>query len=174
MSVLRPATEQDVATIRVWRNHPKVRAASIWTAHITPDGHRAWWDRVQTDPAKRVLIFEFHGSPAGVVTINDLDPAAGSAEWGFFLDVDGLTARGELLPAWMDLEREAIDYAFDELGVDRVGGRTLASNRPVLDLHRRFGFHVVPERGYTTDIDGVDTDVVWTEMGKEDRRGRRA
>ncbi|MEV6928767.1 GNAT family N-acetyltransferase [Dactylosporangium sp. NPDC051485] len=161
--VLREARETDVETIREWRNHPKTRGASIWTAYITPEGHARWWAKVQADPARRVLIFSYAGRDCGVVTFNDHDPVAGSAEWGFFLDVDGLQERGELLPAWLELERSAVHYAFGEMGLRSVGGRTLAWNTPVIALHRRFGFVEVPSRRYTTEIDGTEQPVVWTE-----------
>jgi RimJ/RimL family protein N-acetyltransferase len=168
--VLREATDADVDMIRRWRNHPKVRATFIYTDEITPEGHARWWAAVSADPTRRVLIFQYEGIPAGVVTINDHDPVAGTAEWGFFLDVDGLTERGALLPAWMELERAAVGYGFDTLGLRAMGGRTLAWNKPVLALHRRFGFQEVPARSYLTRIDGVDQQVVWTELTAARRR----
>ncbi|GAA0716868.1 GNAT family N-acetyltransferase [Dactylosporangium roseum] len=161
--MLRDAFDTDVETIRQWRNHPRTRGASIHTAYITPEGHAQWWTKVRADPTKRVLIFSYRGQDCGVVTFNDHDEAAGTAEWGFFLDVDGLTERGELLPAWMELEKAAVAYAFDEMRLESFGGRTLAWNKQVIALHRRFGFVEVPERAYTTEIDGQEQSVVWTE-----------
>ncbi len=172
--MLRDAVDADVEAIRRWRDHPKVRGASIFTGRITPEGHARWWVAVQADPTRRVLIFEFKGRPCGVVTINDHDPIERTAEWGFFLDVDGLEATRELLPAWMQLEKEAIAYAFDEIGLVEVGGRTLAWNQPVLDLHRRFGFEVDLGRGYVTTIDGEEQRVVWTRLTIERWRARAA
>jgi RimJ/RimL family protein N-acetyltransferase len=168
--VLREATDADVGSIRRWRNHPKVRGAAIWIDYITSEGHAAWWAGVQADPARRALVFSYRDIPCGVVTINDYDPVARTAEWGFFLDVDGLDARGELLPAWIELEKAAISYGFDHLNLQAMGGRTLAWNEPVLALHRRFGFVDVPERGYRTNVGGVDQDVVWTELTVAARR----
>ena len=162
--MLRDADESDLNAIRSWRNHPQVRRASIYTAEITEEGHRAWWARMSGNPANRVLIFEWRGRPAGVVMFMDHDPAAASAEWGFFLDVDGLNAERALLPAWMELEREAVEYGIGELQLTAMGGRTLAWNTPVLALHRRFGFLEVPERRYTVEIEGEEQAVVWTEL----------
>ena len=169
--MLRDATESDVDSIRRWRNHPRVREASLWTDEITPEGHAAWWARVAADPEKLVLVFEYLGRACGVVTINDLDRDAGTAEWGFFLDVGGLETGRELLPAWIQLEREAVAYGFDVLGLTRMGGRTLAWNRQVLALHQRFGFLEVPEREYHAVIAGVEQRVVWTELTADRRRG---
>lgn len=172
--MLRAAVDVDVEVIRRWRNHPKVRGASIMTDHITAEGHAAWWSRTAADPSKRVLIFEYEGVPAGVMLVNDHDPAAGTAEWGFFLDVQGLEERDQLLPAWMELEKEAIEYGFDTLGLTAMGGRTLAWNKQVLALHRRFGFVEVPERRYVTVVDGVEQEVLWTELTADRRRARAA
>jgi UDP-4-amino-4,6-dideoxy-N-acetyl-beta-L-altrosamine N-acetyltransferase len=167
--VLREATHADIEMIRTWRNHPTVRNASIWTDCITPEGHAKWWANVTADPARRVLIFSYRDIPCGVVTINGYDPVAGTAEWGFFLDVDGLNERGELLPAWVELEKAAVSYGFDDLKLTAMGGRTLAWNKQVLALHRRFGFVEVPERRYTTTICGEEQEVLWTEL-TPDRR----
>lgn len=161
--MLRPATEHDVETIRRWRNHPEVRRNFIYQEEIGPDHHRAWWERVSADPAARVLVYEHAGTPCGVVTVTDYDPGRSSAEWGFFLDVDGLRAAGNLYAAWIGLEQAAVGYAFGELGVTVLGGRTLAGNRAVLELHRRAGFTVVPERGYTVVIGGEPCEVLWME-----------
>jgi RimJ/RimL family protein N-acetyltransferase len=69
-----------------------------------------------------------------------------------------------LLGAWMRLEKEAVAYAFDTLGLETLGGETLADNKQVLALHRRFGFKET--RRYERLVDGEMKTVVWTERGK--------
>ncbi|MDR7278653.1 GNAT family N-acetyltransferase [Catenuloplanes atrovinosus] len=162
--MLRPAEPRDLEDVRRWRNHPEVRAQFLYRDVITPEVHRAWWSRVSSDPGRRVLIYEHDGGPAGAVTFQDHDPVGRTAEWGFFLDLDGLRPRGALFGAWVGLEQAAIRYARDELRLAVLGARTLAANRPVLALHRRNGFVEVPERHYRTDIDGTPTDVLWLEL----------
>ncbi len=156
--MLRPAADGDRDAVLAWRNHPEVRRASLTTHEIGAAEHAAWWSGGGRD---RVLIFEYAGTPAGVVTI---DP---DGTWGFYLDVAGLTARGALLPAWLELERAAIAYAFDTLGLDRLAGETLAWNTQVLTLHRRFGFRET--RRYQRPVDGVPQEVVETELRAADR-----
>ena len=140
-----------------WRNHPDVRRVSLTDDVIQAAEHAAWWAAATADPARRVLIYSDRDQPCGVVLF---DLRGEVPSWGFYLDVAGLTARGDLLAAWMRLEREAVDHAFGELGVDRLGGETLAENRQVLALHRRFGFREV--RRY----DSGGRTVVWTERGR--------
>jgi UDP-4-amino-4,6-dideoxy-N-acetyl-beta-L-altrosamine N-acetyltransferase len=169
--VLRPATDEDLDAIRAWRNHPTVRRLSIVTDEITPEGHREWWRRTSADPGAWVLIFEYGGRAAGAVIFKDHDPVDGSAEWGFFLDSEGLKRTGDLFAAWVALEREAIDHGFRVLGLSRMGGRPLASNSSVLKLHRRSGFREVPERRYVVEIDGRPQEVVWTELRADQLAG---
>ena len=167
--VLRAALPEDRDTVLLWRNHPEVRRASLTTHVISAEEHAAWWRSALQDPTRHVLVYEYAGRPAGVVTFADHDPVRRSATWGFYLDVAGLRERGEFLPAWLELEREAVDHAFDTLGLDRLGGETLARNAPVLALHRRFGFRET--RRYARPVDGAPTEVVWTELCAADRRG---
>jgi hypothetical protein len=149
--VLRPATDADRDLILSWRNHPSVRAVSLTTHVITPEEHARWW----ASRRQSVLIYEDEAGPAGVVIFD-------GTTWSFYLDAEGLGSR--MLPAWMRLEKEAVEYAFGTLGLDTLGGETLADNKQVLALHRRFGFRET--RRYDRLIDGVMKTVVWTERGK--------
>jgi UDP-4-amino-4,6-dideoxy-N-acetyl-beta-L-altrosamine N-acetyltransferase len=167
--VLRPALDADRDLVLGWRNQPEVRRASFTTHVIAAEEHRAWWQAARADDTRRVLVFEYRDRPAGVVTFADIDAAQRSAAWGFYLDVAGLNERAELLPAWLELERDAVGHAFDDLGLDRLGGETLAWNTQVLALHRRFGFRET--RRYQRPVDGTPQEVVWTELRAADRRG---
>ncbi|GAB1644794.1 GNAT family N-acetyltransferase [Krasilnikovia sp. MM14-A1259] len=157
--MLRTAVDADRDTVLAWRNHPEVRRVSLTTHVIAAPEHAAWWRAATADPGRRVLVYEQDGTPAGVVAF-DLRPDPPT--WSFFLDVAGLG--GALLPAWLRLEDEAVRYAFGELGLDRLGGETLAWNTAVLALHRRFGFRET--RRYERLVDGTAQTVVWTERGK--------
>ncbi|HEX8626778.1 MAG TPA: GNAT family N-acetyltransferase [Catenuloplanes sp.] len=165
---LRRATDADADAVLRWRNHPKVRQASFTRRPISAPEHAAWWRRVSADPAHHLLIFEWQGVAAGVVTLHEPTPADGSAGWAFYLDVDGLQRIGALLPAWVAAERAALGYAFDTAGLRVLRGEVLAENRPVLDLHRRFGFAVTGT--HQRDIDGVRHDVLRVELTCDDRR----
>lgn len=150
--MLRPAVDADRDTVLAWRNHPDVRAVSLTTHVIGAAEHAGWWSAAMADPDRHILIFDDSG-----VVIFDLrsDPAS----WSFYLDVAGLGAR--LLPTWMRLERAVVEHAFGPLGLTRLGGETLADNKQVLALHKRFGFDET--RRYERLVDGTPTTVVWTE-----------
>lgn len=169
LHMLREASASDMDDIRRWRNHPQVRALSFTTHVIGEEEHRRWWERVSADDDHRVYVYERSGQPAGVVTL-ELEPE-GSATWGFYLDIDGLEARGELLPAWLEVERDVLTLAFDELGLARLHGEMLADNAAVRQLHRRYGFQETDT--YEREIDGTLHEIVHIEVTPDTVRRRR-
>ncbi|GAA1112816.1 hypothetical protein GCM10009630_07410 [Kribbella jejuensis] len=164
--MLRTATDDDVEIIRELRNQQANRDVSITSHEISAGEHAAWWTKASVDPSRRVLIYTRDGVTAGVVNFFDLDGTAGA--WGFFLDADGLAERGETLPAWIELMREATAYAFDELGLDVLTGEVLEHNTVVRQMNRRFRFvEGTPETRYA---DGRELTVIPISLRKQDRR----
>lgn len=168
--MLVEATVADLALIRTWRNHPRVRDTHFYTREITAEQHLGWWASVERGDRK-VLVFHYGDRPSGVVHFGHFDPEEGSAHWGFFLDIEGLEERRELLGAWLQLEQEAVDYAFDVLGLTWLRGETLTDNTVVRQLHKRFGFTESPV--FEREVDGVTHQAVMTEMHADARSARR-
>lgn len=156
--MLRPATDADSNDVRTWRNHAQVRAVSMTQHIISEDEHAAYWASVRDDPSREIYMYVRHGATSGVVTFFDIDREAGSAWWGYYLDNDGLNQRGELLPAWIEIQRQAKRYAFHEMGLRTLHGEVLESNEAVRRFNRRNGFEEV-ER-YVRDIDGTTTPIL--------------
>jgi RimJ/RimL family protein N-acetyltransferase len=164
--MLRAATEDDVDTIRRLRNQQANRDASITAHEITADEHAAWWAKASADRSRRVLIYTRDGATAGVVNFFDLDGPSGA--WGFFLDADGLAERGETLPAWIEVMREATAYAFDDLGLEVLTGEVLEHNTVVRQMNRRFRF--VEGTPQTRYADGREIRVIPISLREHDRR----
>ncbi|MBO1755621.1 GNAT family N-acetyltransferase [Allobranchiibius sp. CTAmp26] len=155
--MLRPATEVDKESVRAWRNHPAVRAVSLTRGVISPEEHDRYWAALQDDPTRIVLVYERGDTPSGVVTFFDLEdgPDERRAAWGYYLDNDGLDARGELLPAWIQIQREAVRYAFGELGLDQLDGEVLDANEAVRRMNTRNGFEEISATEHTIDGERV-------------------
>jgi RimJ/RimL family protein N-acetyltransferase len=166
--MLRTATDDDVDIIRRLRNQQANRDVSINSHEITADEHAGWWAKASVDPTRRVLLYQRDGEIAGVVNFFDLEGPTGA--WGFFLDADGLAERGETLPAWIEVMREATAYAFDELGLEVLTGEVLEHNAVVRQMNRRFRFvEGTPEVRYA---DGREITVIPISLRKQDRRAQ--
>ncbi|WP_025618385.1 GNAT family N-acetyltransferase [Salinispora cortesiana] len=163
-ATLRPAGAGDLDRMRRWRNHLQVRGMSLTQHEISSAEHQAWWSAVRAEPDRQVLIYLHSGRPAGVLTFTGVTSPDRAVTWGFYLDIEGLEERGELLWAWLGLQRAGINHALGPLAARTLGGETLADNRPVLALHQRFGFRVV--RRYERNINGRTHQVVWTELSR--------
>lgn len=164
--MLREATDSDVDDIRRWRNQPPNRDVSITSHEITAEEHAAWWAKASADPTRRVLIYERGTVPSGVVNFFDLSGKTGA--WGFFLDAEGLAERGETLPAWIEVMKDATGYAFDTLGLEELHGEVLEHNAVVRQMNRRFRFtEGEPE---TRTAGGREIIVYPIRLHKDDRR----
>lgn len=150
--MLRPADDADRDAILRWRNHPDVREVSLTRHVITADEHQAWWDSTKVRADREVFIYDRHGIPSGVVTFFDLDRDARTSWWGYYLDNAGLSERGELLPAWIQIQREAVKLAWDEIGLAELHGEVLDNNEAVRRFNKRNGFEEIEST--QREIDG--------------------
>jgi RimJ/RimL family protein N-acetyltransferase len=169
--VLREATADDVHLMLSWRNQETNRQVSKTSHEITADEHARWWSAVREDPSRRVLVYVRDDRPCGVVTFFDLrlaGPRTGS--WGFYLDAEGLAGRGETLPAWLEVMREAVGYAFDQLTLDRLDGEVLGHNTVVRQMNRRFRFVEGTPRQELSD--GREITVIPISLHRDNRRRR--
>lgn len=168
--MLRTVRVDEVDTIREWRNQSANREVSKHQHVITPEDHRAWWER--DDPGRRVLIFEEEGRARGVVTYSDLaDSPRRKGSWGFFLDHETAVAEGTTMLLWVRVMADAVDYAFDELGLDVLEGEVLEHNEVVRTMNRRFRF--AEGDPVAQNVDGRTISVIPISLERRDRRPRR-
>jgi methionyl-tRNA formyltransferase len=132
---LRPLTEQDLSLVRAWRNAPEVRR-NMYTAHeISAAEHQAWFSRLKDDATSRWFIHEDAvGKPDGVVYFTHLQPSIVSAFWGFY------AAPGALQGTGTRLGLDALDTAFEVLGLHKLNAEAIASNEASLRFQKKLGF----------------------------------
>ncbi len=140
---LKPLSEADLPMVLRWRNHPEVRRVMFTDHEISLAEHLAWWEKVRQDPSRQVLLFYYVGRPAGVVNFLNIDLQQHSCHWGFYLDNEQWQENAERLKVWLGLEQAVIEYAFSSIGVNALYCETFELNRPVHQIHRRFGFEEV-------------------------------
>lgn len=131
---LRPLRRDDLGLVRQWRNHPDVRRFMYTQHEIGAEEHHAWYERVQHDETRYLLIFEPNGRPTGFINFHVVDSKARRAEWGFYLAPDAPQGSGR------ELGLISLEYAFENLGVHKVCGEALANNARSIRFHERLGF----------------------------------
>lgn len=136
IGVLRPIREEEIETMRAWRNAPSIRL-NMYTRHaISKEEHQAWWDKVQQRNDQQYFMFEMNGIPAGIVAFNDLDTNNQHSFWAFYASPEAPRGTGT------KMEFLALEYAFNTLKLQKLSCEVLAFNEAVIKLHKKFGFEV--------------------------------
>lgn len=164
--MLRAATDDDVMTMLAWRNQEQNRVVSLTQHVIAEEEHLRWWAKTSQDPSRVVLIYSLEGTDCGVASYFDIDAEARTATWGFYLDSEG--PYGTDLRAWVDLMREGVAYAFDELPIDVLEGEVLGENPGVRAMNRRLGFKEGESR--EIPVDGGTVTAHSLRLERADRR----
>jgi UDP-4-amino-4,6-dideoxy-N-acetyl-beta-L-altrosamine N-acetyltransferase len=142
---LRPLAAGDLDLVRGWRNSDRVRMNMYTTHVIAADEHRAWFARLQNNPAAEAFLFELKGEPIGFLSFTDIDRDHDRAFWAFYLgDENAPRGSGSVM------ECLALDHAFLTLGLHKLACEVIAFNAAVIKLHKRFGF--VEEGVFRDDI----------------------
>ena len=133
--MLRPLQESDLELILPWRNAPTVRQAMFSQHEISLEEHRAWFQRMQADYSKKwFLFFDDDGLPSAVVNFIEINQIQKKAFWGFYTKPDAKRGAG------MRMSLEALDKAFNDLGLEKISAEVLGSNLRSLDMHKKVGF----------------------------------
>ena len=133
--MLRPLEESDLKLILPWRNAPTVRQAMFTQHEISWDEHQAWFHRIQADDNKRWFLYlNDNNEPRGVVYFTDFDAADRSSFWGFYVSPDAIPGTG------LRMSLDALDKAFNELGLEKLNAEVLATNLRSLNMHKKVGF----------------------------------
>jgi len=134
LGTIRPVVDDDLCLMLCWRNAPEVRRHMYTRHEISLAEHQAWWERTKARPDQRYFMYEFQGSPQGVIGFTALDPVNQNASWAFYAAPDASRGTGSRM------EFLALDFAFGELRLHKLYCEVLASNPAVVRLHQKFGF----------------------------------
>lgn len=130
---LRPMTEADLEQVLYWRNHPEVRRYMYTTHEIALEEHCKWFSGAMCNPVVDLMIYESQGEARGFVNITRTRcPVV--ADWGFYLAPDAPKGTGR------SLGKQALAYAFEELGLHKLCGQALGFNRRSIAFHKALGF----------------------------------
>jgi RimJ/RimL family protein N-acetyltransferase len=126
---LRPATPEDSARLREWRNDPETVAASLSGRGVEPAEHEAWLERVLADPAERLFVIEENGEPVGQLRLQRRGEGTLEVHIGL-----AASARGR------GLGRRALELAWEQAGGEPLVARVLAGNERSLRAFAAAGF----------------------------------
>ena len=135
---LRPMEEQDTGNIVRWRNSSRVRCCFIYREDFTSESHQKWTDTmIHTGRAIQFILCEKESRrPVGSVYFRDIDDKKQEAEYGIFIGEESAAGRGY----GSEAARLAVEYAFKQLGLEKVVLRVFTDNIPAIKSYEKAGF----------------------------------
>ena len=168
---LRPFRVDDIGRVLAWRNQPEV-ARYMYTDHrISEAEHARWFAAAMGDESRRYWIIELDGEPVGVAGLNEISVTQRRAYCASYLALEAHRGHGLGTAA----ERQLMDHAFLDLGLDKLCTEVLATNSRGVKLHERCGFRIdgVLRQHVLKGGDRIDV-VSMSLMRDEWTAGRRA
>ncbi len=164
--MLRPMTEQDTDNVIKWRNSPSVMENFIFRTPLDREAHLNWYNnRVLTgDVAQFIIVDTDTDTDVGSVYLRDIDKQHKKCEFGIFIGEESCRGKG----IGSSAAKLILDYAFQELELNRVFLRVFAQNPRAIKSYEKAGFK--HEGTFRDDviIDGVAYDMVFMAILKEE------
>lgn len=133
---LRPIEERDLDLVLSWRNSERVRSY-MYTDHlITPEEHRAWFERTGKAEFPTTLLFEYRGAPAGLKSFSQIDRHNNRCYWGFYLGDAELPRGCGTVMGFL-----ALEYIFEQHDFRKLCAEAFAFNDGSVKYHTRLGFN---------------------------------
>ena len=131
---LRKIRNDDSEMILIWRNSPEIRRYMFTNHEITESEHRSWFEKMMVDSSSEYFIFEIDKISMGVCALTDLNLKQGTTFWAAYQSPHARPGTGALMEFYL------LDYVFNDLGLRKICGEVLATNKNVTSLHKSFGF----------------------------------
>jgi UDP-4-amino-4,6-dideoxy-N-acetyl-beta-L-altrosamine N-acetyltransferase len=131
---LRRMVADDLDLVRSWRNHTNVKRFLFTQDDISAEDHIAWYQRVQCDNSKNILIYTENDIPSGFVQFSGIRHQQKIVDWGFYIAPNSEPGTGTRMTT------TALDFAFKQLQIHKVFAEILDSNAASIRLHHKLGF----------------------------------
>lgn len=136
---LRALEEVDLPSVLLWRNSERIRQYMRNSHLITAEEHRTWWNGIHNDPSRKALVFEVNGIASGFIQFAQEDEQGKVISWGFYTAPHAPKGTGRLMC------KQAIGFAFEQLGCEVICGQCIPHNVASIQLHLGLGFFQTAE-----------------------------
>lgn len=135
-------TDNEKVEILEWRNNIEVRKVMFEKEEISLENHLRFIESLKNNKSKLYYLAEMSEKSFGVIDYYNIQEK--EAWWGYYVKPELIGKSFGVL-----LEFVVLEYAFNELKLEKLKCETLEINKPVVKLHNSFGFKEVQ------NIDGV-------------------
>ena len=164
--VLRVMTENDTANVIKWRNSPLVMENFIYRTPLTEEDHLDWYNNhvKSGDVVQFIIVDTETNTDVGSVYLRDIDYFNKKCEYGIFIGEESYLGKGIGSKA----AQLVLDYAFEELYLNRVFLRVFAKNIRAIKSYENAGFKYEGTFRDDVIIAGVPYDMVFMAILRDD------
>ena len=163
---LRLMEEKDISSKVRWINDPEVRKTLVLDYPISEVGTKQWLHSIASDKTRKDFIV--------CLSENDL-----SIGFGGFVNIDYKNRKAETYMTvgqkeyWGkgyagDIKKTLLEYAFEEMGLNRVYSCVWAENEKMISLNHKFGFESEGVLREDVFVHGEYRDIIFMALLKRD------
>jgi len=164
MIQFREITYDDLEMIRSWRTSHEITQHMYTDPNPSKEDQIQWYESLSSNKSVIYKVVCYKDVPIGMVYLTNIDYNAKHCEWGIYIGDLKYQSRGAGAMATYKL----INYAFYELGMNKMMSMVLTTNVGSIKLTESFGFN---RNGYYKDHcykNGKFIDMIGFEMLKQD------
>lgn len=135
---LRLMEEKDADLVLAWRNKKEIIDQLFSYVGIVAKQHYNWYEKYINDDRRIEFIIEIIETqkPIGTIGLNNIDYKNQKAELGIMIGELEEQGKGYATEAIVKL----IQYAFDEMNLQKIYLKTFYSNNRAIKLYKKLGF----------------------------------
>ena len=120
-----------------WRNSEYIRSKMINSNIVKSEDHKKWLKNTLNDSSSQWFVVNYNKQTAGVIYITNIINCDKTSTWGMYVDGKYMNSVVGVL-----MEIVAIDKMVFDLGIRKIWGETLETNKKLLSMHQKFGFDI--------------------------------
>ena len=163
---LRKIRKSDLPGMVEWRNKKHVRRWFFNQNILTLEKQLKWYKRYLKNSSDRMFIIGTKGNvPIGTIALCNIDYRNKRAEFGRLMIAESVYLRkGYAADAALAL----INFAFTEMGLNRLYLESFADDKPAVDLYKKLGFKIEGILRKHIFINRCSRDVIYMGLLKEE------
>ena len=161
---LKIIDESDIEQLREWRNSNYVSDFMISRTFISKDQQEQWYNTIKNDPSGIYwVIFSKEGVKLGLASLTKIDRINNEAEPGLYIGTK--THRNSFYG--MEAYYYILDYGFQQIGLEKIFGTVISSNKTAIKMNSSFGFVTNTVLKAEIVVNGIPQDIYKVVLSKK-------
>lgn len=128
-----PIEEKHLQQILDWRTSEEITRFMYTDIEYNLENQKKWLEKIRADENGRYFLMEYRDEIIGFISLTNINWPHKHATWNFYIGNKKYTMLAGFLGAYM------YNYAFNELGLQKLNGEVMDINEGVRKLHSKQG-----------------------------------